>query len=367
MKLPPSINFTERSKIFRNFHFWAILIIMLGLTFLYYYDIWFTSLSSQRANWLWYLVTFEFNYDLHGSLFIIPCLYAALIFWWRGILLTWLFTMAITTPRILYYSPDINSLITNIFLLLVPLLIVTILALQIKWRESEKKASLEREKERQTYMARIFLSQEEERKRISREIHDDTTQRLWILANDVRKLAVDKGHSIDQHTREDLEGVKDTLLNIAEDTKRLSLALRPGILDDLGLVPAIRWLVDQLNRDGITQAKVFVEGSQRSLNQEVNNHLFRITQEALNNIRRHAKATEVNVKLVFSDEVINLLIQDNGEGFLFKDFSDSPLQGKMGIIGMQERARLLNSNLQISSKPGKGTTISVEFKDQLFT
>jgi len=336
---------------------------MLGLTFIYYADILFSNLFNQSWGWLWHLVVFEFNNDIHGSLFFIPFVYAALIFWWRGILLTWLFTMVIMIPRINYYVPDINSLITNIFLLLVPLLIVAILALQIKWRESEKKAALEREKERQAYMARIFTSQEEERKRISREIHDDTTQRLWIVANDVRKLAVDKISVIDQHTGEGLEAIKDTVLNIAEDTKRLSLALRPGILDDLGLVPAIRWLVDQLNRDDSVQAKVSVEGRQRSLDQEINNHLFRIAQEALNNIRRHAEATDVNVKLVFSKETVKLMIQDNGKGFVFKDIDSFPHQERIGIIGMQERSRLLNSNLQVSSKPGKGTTISVEFKE----
>jgi two-component system sensor histidine kinase DegS len=357
------INQTDRSRIFRSIHFWAIVIISLGLTFIYYSDILFSELVSQRWSWLWHLVIFEFNNDIHGSLFFIPFVYAALIYWWRGILLTWLFTMAIMLPRIYYYAPDINSLITNVFLLLVPLLIVAILTLQIKWRESEKKATLEREKERQAYMARIFISQEEERKRISREIHDDTTQRLWIVANDARKLAVDKNHNIDQHAREELETIKDTVLNIAEDTKRLSLALRPGILDDLGLVPAIRWLVDQLNRDDSVQAKVSVEGHQRSLNQEVNNHLFRIVQEALNNTRRHAKANEVNVKLIYSNESVKLLIQDNGIGFLFKDIDSYPHQERIGLIGMQERARLLNSDLQVFSEPGKGTTISVEFQE----
>ncbi len=362
MKRLAGINLTFRSSVLCNFHFWAIVAIILGLTFIYYSDILFTGLFNQRWGWLWYLVIFEFNNDIHGILFFIPFVYAALIFWWRGILLTWLFAMAIMIPRIYYYAPDINSLITNVFLLLVPLLIVVILALQIKWRESEKKASLEREKDRQAYMARIFISQEEERKRISREIHDDTTQRLWIVANDVRKLAVEKIRNIDQDAGDDLEVIKDTVLNIAEDTKRLSLALRPGILDDLGLVPAIRWLVDQLNRDDSVQAKVSVEGRQRSLDQEVNNHLFRIAQEALNNIRRHAEATEVNVKLVFSKEIVKLLIQDNGKGFVFKDIDNFPHQERIGIIGMQERARLLSSDLQVSSRSGKGTTISVEFK-----
>lgn len=354
----------ERIQLFRNFHFWSITFIILCLTFIYYYDTSSIGLFQQRWSWLWRLVIFEFNNDLHGSLFFIPFIYAAIVFWWRGILITWLVTMAIIIPRIYYYAPNFNSLITNIFLLLVPLLIVSILAFQIKWRESEKKASQEHEKERQAYMARIFSSQEEERKRISREIHDDTTQRLWILANSIRNLSVGKISSIDREAGQELETIKDTVLNIAEDTKRLSLALRPGILDDLGLVPAIRWLVDQLNRDDSVQAKVSVEGQQHTLGQEVNNHLFRICQEALNNVRRHAEATKVDVKLIFSKDNIKMVIEDNGKGFSLKNADNFPHQERIGLIGMQERAKLFNGNFQISSKPGKGTTISVEFQEQ---
>lgn len=357
------IRFRGTSEVFRNLHFWALVFIILVLTFIYYSDLAFINLLDQKFSWLWYLEVFEFNNDLHGSLFFIPFVYAALVFWWRGILLTWLISMAILAPRINYYTPDINSLVANVFLLLVPLLIVVIITLQVKWRESEKKASLEREKERQAYIARIFNSQEEERKRISREVHDDTTQRLWIVANDVQKLAVEKIRGIDQQAASELEAVKDTMLSIAEDTKRLSLALRPGILDDLGLVPAIRWLVDQLNRDDSIEAKISVEGRQRKLNQETNNHLFRISQEAINNIRRHAEATVVNVTLSFNEDTIRLLIRDNGKGFLLKGIDKFPHQERLGLIGIQERARLLNSTLHIDSNPGKGTAISVEFKE----
>ena len=91
--------------------------------------------------------------------------------------------------------------------------------------------------------------------------------------------------------------------------------------------------------------------------------MFRITQEALNNVRRHSEATEVNVTLEFSKEMVKLVIQDNGKGFLLKDIDGFPYQERIGLIGIEERARLLDSTLQIDSKPGKGTTISVEFKD----
>lgn len=356
------IRVAEGSRVYRNTHFWIIILVILGLTFIYYFDVVLTDRLGYDLNLLWKLKVFEFNNDIHGSLFLVPLVYAALVFWWRGILLTWFFVMIVMLPRISYYSPNMNSLITNVLILLVPLLIVVIVALLFRWRESEKKASLEREKERQAYIARIFSSQEEERKRISREVHDDTTQRLWIVANDVQKLAVEKIRDINPRASAELVAIKDTMLSIAEDTKRLSLALRPGILDDLGLVPAIRWLVDQLNRDDSVQARISVEGKQHKLGQEIDNHLFRISQEALNNIRRHAEATKVNVTLSFNEDTVKLIIQDNGKGFTMKNTDDFFHQEKIGLIGIQERARLLDSVLNIDTKPDKGTTISIEFK-----
>ena len=152
------ISLRGKSQVISNPHFWIIVSVVLGLTFLYYSDVLIYDVPGQGWEWFWHLVVFEFNNDLHGSLFCIPLIYSALAFWWRGILITWLCSMAIILPRIIYYSPDINSLVINIFLLLIPLLVVSIITLQIKWRESEKKAAIEIEKERQAYIARIFKS-----------------------------------------------------------------------------------------------------------------------------------------------------------------------------------------------------------------
>lgn len=350
----------RENKVFYNPHFWAIIFIILALTFIYYVSFLFVDISDPERQWLWRLSIFEFTNDFHGSLFCIPFIYAAVVFWWRGILITWLFSIVIILPIMKYYSPDTSSFVVNIFLLLIPLMIVIIIALQRKWREIERKELVKREGERQVYLAQILKVQEDERKRISREIHDDTTQRLWIAANNIKKLANDKLRSVAPQTAEGLEAIKDAILSISDDTKRLSLALRPGILDDLGLVPAIRWLVDQLNSEGNIEAKVLVGGHQRQLNYEISTHLFRIIQEVLNNVRRHSKANQVIVTLNFSPETLEVTIKDNGKGFSFEDISGLSSQGKLGLIGIQERVRLLGGIFKIDSKPGKGTTVSVE-------
>jgi signal transduction histidine kinase len=342
--------------------FWGILFIILALTFIYYSHILFISLTDPRWEWLWYLIIFEYKYDINCSLFFIPFVYAAIIFRWKVTLAIWLFSIGLILPRLLYITPNIGAFVTNIVFLVIPLLVVVIIALLEKWKETEEASAKEREEERQGYLAQIIKTQEEERTRISREIHDDTTQRLWILANRTQKLLTDELRTSMPKMVTELEDVKKTLLDISEDTRRLSIALRPGILDNLGLVSAIRWLIDQLINGKSIEAKVFLEDPPRQLTRELSTQLFRIAQEALNNVRRHAEATQINVKFKFNSDTVKMTIQDNGKGFPFKDIQRLYKQNKLGLLGIRERVRLLDGNLKINSRPNKGTSLSVEFK-----
>jgi signal transduction histidine kinase len=345
-----------KSRLLRNPHFWIITCIVLVLSAIYHVP---ANIVELKWDWVWYLVVFEFKNNVVGSLFLIPFIYAAIVFWWRGILITWLISMALILPRVQDLSEDASAFIANIIYLCIPLLIVLTLDYQKKWRESVKKSSHEREKERQAYISQIIKVQEDERKRISREIHDDTVQRLWIVTNSIKRLISDKLDSGESDIAIELGTITETIESISADAKRLSIDLRPGILDDLGLVPAIRWEVDQLNSEGFTEAKIQVIGIQRQFAPEINIHLFRIVQEALHNIRQHAAATEVTVTLEFNPEDIKITIKDNGKGFEFRDLKDIAKMNKLGLLGIQERMRLIGGNSKIDSKPGKGTTISV--------
>lgn len=353
----------EKGDIHRNPHFWILIGIIIALFVLYYLD-YIVNIKEPEWRWLWSLTLFEFSNHINGALFCIPFIYAALIFKFQGILITWLFSAVILLPRIQYYSYSSSSLITNIVYLLIPLLIMLTITLQRNWRETERRAMAEREESRRTYLAQILTVQEDERKRISREIHDDTTQRLWLLSNQVQHLASKKLCNVDQQAVTELESIKDTILHISDDTRRLSLALRPGMLDDLGLVPAIRWLVDQLSSENSIEAQMTVEGKQRHVGDMISTQLFRIAQEALNNVRHHAAATQVNVLLSFNAETVKLTIRDNGRGFKVKKMSNLAYQNKLGLIGLQERATLLKADLKIISRPNQGTTISIEVRDR---
>ena len=159
-----------------------------------------------------------------------------------------------------------------------------------------------------------------------------------------------------------LEKIKDQVVQISNDAKRMSLALRPGILDNLGLIPALRYLVDQLDSEGNIRVEILIEGNQRPLSNEANTHLYRITQEAfLNNIRRHSQSTQASVSIFFEDAAIRLEIWDNGKGFSVNDINKLSIENKLGIIGIQERTRLLGGALKIGNHSGEGTTLTVEF------
>lgn len=143
--------------------------------------------------------------------------------------------------------------------------------------------------------------------------------------------------------------------------RRFSHALRPAILDQLGLLPALEFLVDEMNRLRQLTINLTIKGKRRRLSDEEELALFRIVQEALSNVRKHAAATQATVSIKFTLRKMSLTIVDNGKGFNVEADSKSAVtRGRLGLISIQERARLIGANLVIKSYPGQGTTVSVE-------
>jgi two-component system sensor histidine kinase DegS len=146
-----------------------------------------------------------------------------------------------------------------------------------------------------------------------------------------------------------------------QSMQRFVQDLRPSLLDDLGLIPAVRSLVKGLQESDSIDAELKVVGGERRLPPEVEVLLFRIVQEALNNIRRHAQASEAQVLMEFDGDEVRVTISDNGRGFELRGVVDDlPRIGKLGLAGMRERARLLGGTLKLKSTPGKGTVLIVE-------
>ena len=210
------------------------------------------------------------------------------------------------------------------------------------------------------YLQQVTRAGEEERKRISRELHDDTIQALVVLSRHLDAL-VSSGEGLSEDKKAHLEELRQQTNNIMQGLRRLSQDLRPAALDRLGLLPALEWLAsDVAEYSGIT-TKVNVLGTPCRLPEEVELVLFRIVQEALRNVWRHAQATKADITVEFEESRMKITISDNGRGFkLPEKMDDLARDGKLGLAGIQERAQLIGASLMVQSKPGKGTSIIVD-------
>jgi len=212
------------------------------------------------------------------------------------------------------------------------------------------------------YTSRRILAQEEERKRVARELHDDTAQALASLGMDIDSLAKAKGWSPRKVSKR-LEELRDRTDDILREVRSLSQALRPAMLEDLGLLAALQGLTDDLVTQQGIAARFDVQGTPRRLLPDTELTLFRIAQEALRNVVKHAKATECAVGVDFSPEKIEIRISDNGQGFELPALVDNVYSGNLGLTGMQERAKLIGGTLKICSQPGEGTTVVLEVSE----
>jgi len=213
------------------------------------------------------------------------------------------------------------------------------------------------------YLSQVLKAQEAERVRIARELHDDTAQALTGLSRRLDMLVdtlASSGSQLPQEIPKRLEELREQSDGILEGVRRFSRDLRPSVLDDLGLLPALKWLATALEEQHGIAANIRVLGEQHRLPDEVELALFRIAQEALNNVGKHSDASAVELTVDFRGGGITMIVADNGKGIdLPPGTSDLAASGKLGMIGMQERARLLGGTLAVHSEPGAGTSVVV--------
>jgi len=210
------------------------------------------------------------------------------------------------------------------------------------------------------YVQQVTKAQEEERKRIARELHDDTAQQLIALSHQLESFASDNKH-LSAADMELLKKLREQLREAVQGVRHFSRDLRPPMLDDLGLLPALEWLTDDLERQFGIKADLRVIGTERRFIPEAELLFFRIIQEAVSNARRHAEASKVEITIEYDEGKTRGIIRDNGKGFeLPETLGELSRTGKLGLIGMEERAKLLGGSLRLESEPGKGTTVVIE-------
>ncbi len=207
----------------------------------------------------------------------------------------------------------------------------------------------------------IFSIQEENRRRIARELHDETSQSLASLAANLEAVAGMLPAGADR-SKAELKRLKALSISILDEIHRLIYELRPTLLDDLGLVAATRWLADNsLGLAGVT-VSFKTSGREKRLAPKLEITLFRVIQEAVNNIAKHAHARNAGVSLHFKKRVIKVRVTDDGRGFDVEEAISSKDRPRgLGLLGMKERVELMNGTLSIRSRPdGGGTGIDIE-------
>jgi len=199
----------------------------------------------------------------------------------------------------------------------------------------------------------VLTAQEEERKRIARDLHDDTAQALTSLLVRLRLL---ERSTEERGMQEALQELRQLTSSTLEGVRRLALALRPSALDDLGLAAAVQAYIKDLCQRWPLSVHFVVSGRQRRLPAAIELALYRVVQEALTNVAKHSAAAEAKVALNWQRMAVTVTVEDQGRGFDSEEIMNSRDRG-LGLFGMQERLALVGGTLTIDSSPGQGTRV----------
>jgi signal transduction histidine kinase len=244
-------------------------------------------------------------------------------------------------PASLWDEHKIAIIATAAVLALQTALIAALLWQRIRRRHAEREA--------RSLGGRLITAHEDERRRLARELHDDITQRLAGLAIDAARIEGGTG-SPDRGART----IRDGLVELSEDVHALSYRLHPSVIEDLGLVEALRAECERIARQEPLRVDLDSSEVPQKLPSDTAICLYRVAQEALRNVVRHAKASDVNVSLLGSDGGILLTVRDNGTGFDDRRKVD---RTSLGLASMRERVRLLGGRLEIESQPDRGSAV----------
>jgi signal transduction histidine kinase len=199
---------------------------------------------------------------------------------------------------------------------------------------------------------RVVAAQEAERKRLARELHDETGQALTSILLGLKPLE----QAADEQLVDAVASVRALVVSTLQDVRRLAVELRPAALDDFGLVPAVTRLADTFREQTGMHVELEARLSDERLPPDVETALYRIVQEALTNVVKHSGATRVSILLTERDHAVAAMVEDDGVGFEI----DSAREDGLGLVGMRERIGLVGGRLQVESSAGAGTTVVAE-------
>ena len=331
---------------FRDWHFWIVQGIVIGVAVIH--DVIEVGGYMPHLGMLYFLPI---------SLFFVPVVYAALYFGFRGSIATAVWVIIITIPNWIFWHQGFERL--GVIFQMALLVAVAIFVGQRIDRENEARHKTEDATVAiRTYATHIVQAQEEERQRIARELHDQTIQGLALLYQRLDAMKDGNPH-LSSAVAEKVREAQQLAEESAKEVRNFIWSLRPPILDDLGIVPSIRRLVlDSTERTGM-KGRFRLVGKERRLPQDIEVGMFRIAQEALWNVERHSRGTEMMVTITLTKDEAKIDISDNGIGFNVPQVLHSfYTAGKLGVLGMQERAESIGGKLDVQSILKKGVTVS---------
>ncbi len=226
--------------------------------------------------------------------------------------------------------------------------------LQASYREIEAKDAM-----RTHLLQKVLMAQEEERKRVARELHDETTQSILGLSMRLEAAAALPDTEVAK-IKALVSDVRNLAVTTLDSVHKIIFDLRPSVLDDLGLLSAIRWYAQNRLEPRGVKTRVEVTGDERVLPPQIEITLFRVAQEAMTNIVRHAEAKHVFITVDYLDGSIALEVEDDGRGFDPAVRAEHPSGLGVGLMGMRERVELLGGTFDLESRPKGGTRIRVE-------
>ena len=207
-------------------------------------------------------------------------------------------------------------------------------------------------------LRRTVIEQENERQRIARELHDSLGQYLTIMQLDLDEMA--RGSATAEDVRTGISRLKEVASSLGQEINRIAWEIRPTSLDDLGLQTAVQQFLEEWSERCGLKFDLYLVLNNRRLSEQVETTLYRVLQEAITNVVKHAEATKVGIILEATLNEVRLIVEDNGKGFNWEDAGEqAPSLPRLGLLGIRERLALINGHLEIESKQGMGTTLII--------
>jgi two-component system sensor histidine kinase DegS len=314
---------------------------------------------NGRWSWFWPVFYFEFRNHIVGWLILIPMVYTVLALGWKKSSVIALISLVAIAPYILHFTYQIYPAITSLATIIAPYVLVVGYDMKLTADRLGRVIAEERRWQKAEVLRQRLRAQEEERKRIAQELHDGIAQELLIVGVVAREL-LECEERLSERRSAELEGLEARSLSMVAEIRRVCRDLRPSVIDQLGLLSAVKWLMASFREQSSADVRLIVHGAEYTVEPEQELGVFRIIQEALNNCRKHADASRVAVTVSYEESNLVIHVEDNGQGFAVPDNTiEYAVNGRLGLLGMRERAQAIGAELSVKSSCRIGTRIVV--------